>query len=153
MPLQVNRCSAILLFFNGLAMSSSMPVYMSYPMGLTTRKTFPTAMGMVSTAGSLGGFFSPMIAGYLLDVFKSFSVGLLFLRFCHGHDLRLRTHHGGAPRIHRRREGVKIDKVRMMVPEEGQGLEQRPAPLPFFIKYSSTAEWQRHPGSTHPVNL
>jgi sugar phosphate permease len=63
----------VLLFLNGLAMSSSMSVYISYPMGLTTRKTFPTALGMVSTAGSLGGFFSPMIAGYLLDVFKTFS--------------------------------------------------------------------------------
>ncbi len=71
----------ILLFFNGLAMSSSMPVYMSYPMGLTTRRTFPTAMGMVSTAGSLGGFFSPMIAGYLLDVFKSFSSVFYFFTF------------------------------------------------------------------------
>jgi len=47
-------------------------------MGLTTRKTFPTALGMVSTAGSLGGFFSPMIAGYLLDVFKNFSAVFYF---------------------------------------------------------------------------
>jgi MFS family permease len=69
---------AVLLFLNGLAMSSSMSVYISYPMGLTTRKTFPTALGMVSTGGSLGGFFSPMIAGYLLDVFKSFSMVFYF---------------------------------------------------------------------------
>lgn len=69
---------AVLLFLNGLAMSSSMSVYISYPMGLTTRKTFPTALGMVSTGGSLGGFFSPMIAGYLLDVFKSFTMVFYF---------------------------------------------------------------------------
>jgi hypothetical protein len=34
-------------------------------------------LGMVSTAGSLGGFFSPMIAGYLLDVFKNFSAAVV----------------------------------------------------------------------------
>jgi sugar phosphate permease len=69
---------AVLLFLNGLAMSSSMSVYISYPMGLTTRKTFPTALGMVLTAGALGGFFSPMIAGYLLDAFKTFSAVFYF---------------------------------------------------------------------------
>ncbi len=72
---------AILLFLNGLAMSSSMSVYISYPMGLTTRRTFPTALGIVSTGGSLGGFFSPMIAGYLLDVFKNFSAVFYFFAF------------------------------------------------------------------------
>ena len=58
-----------------------MSLYISYPMGLTTRNTYPTALGMVSTAGSLGGFFSPMIAGYLLDVFNAFSVVFYFFAF------------------------------------------------------------------------
>ena len=69
---------AILLFFNGLTMSSSMSVYVAYPMGLTTRKTYPVALSMILTASSLGGFFSPMIAGYLLDVFKTFDVVFYF---------------------------------------------------------------------------
>jgi sugar phosphate permease len=69
---------AILLFFSGIAMSSSMSVYTSYPMGLTTRKTFPTALGMVFTSGAIGGFLSPMIAGYLLDVFKTYNVVFYF---------------------------------------------------------------------------
>jgi len=72
---------AILLFINGLTMSSSMPVYISYPMGLTDRKTYPTALGMVSTAGSLGGFCSPVIAGFLLDTFKTYNVVFYFFAF------------------------------------------------------------------------
>jgi sugar phosphate permease len=69
---------AILLFLNGLAMSSSMALYLTYPMGLTTRKTVPTAFAMVATSGSLSGFVSPMIAGYFLDVFKTFSAVFYF---------------------------------------------------------------------------
>jgi nitrate/nitrite transporter NarK len=33
---------------------------------------------MVACAGSLSGFLSPMIAGYLLDVFKTFNVVFYF---------------------------------------------------------------------------
>jgi MFS family permease len=69
---------AVLLFLTGLTMSSSVSLYISYAMGLTTRKTFPTALSMVACAGSLSGFFSPMIAGYLLDVFKTFNVVFYF---------------------------------------------------------------------------
>jgi MFS family permease len=69
---------AVLLFLNGLAMTATWSLYVSYPMGFTTAKTFPFALSIGSTAASLGGFFSPMIAGYLLDVFKSFSVVFYF---------------------------------------------------------------------------
>jgi sugar phosphate permease len=69
---------AVLLFLNGFAMCCSMATYISYPMGLTTPKTYPTALGMVATAAALGGFFSPMFAGYLLDVFKTFNVVFYF---------------------------------------------------------------------------
>jgi MFS family permease len=71
----------VLLFFNGLAMSCGMSVYVAYPMSLTTRKTFPTALGIVFTAGALGGFISPMIAGYLLDIFKTYSAVFYFFTF------------------------------------------------------------------------
>ena len=69
---------AVLLFLNGLATSSSYSIYISYSMGLTTRKSFPTAYGLVSTVGALGGFCSPLIAGYLLDTFKTFSMVFYF---------------------------------------------------------------------------
>ena len=47
-------------------------------MGLTTRKTFPTAFGIIAPSTALGGFLAPMIAGYLLDVFKTFSAVFYF---------------------------------------------------------------------------
>ncbi|HVN97906.1 MAG TPA: MFS transporter [Syntrophorhabdaceae bacterium] len=75
---------AFLLFFNGFATGSSMSIYISYPMGLTTRRTFPTALGLVSTAGSIGGFLSPMVAGYLLDTFKTFNVVFYFFALALG---------------------------------------------------------------------
>jgi sugar phosphate permease len=63
-----------LLFLNGVAITSSMSVYVSYIMGLTTRKAFPTALGICLTSASIGGFLSAIIAGYLLDAFKAFGV-------------------------------------------------------------------------------
>jgi nitrate/nitrite transporter NarK len=36
------------------------------------------ALALVSTAGSFGGFLSPIIAGYLLDTFKVYSSVFLF---------------------------------------------------------------------------
>ena len=89
-------------------LSSSMSLYISYPMGLTTRKTFPTALCMVSTAVSLGGFFSPMIAGYLLDVFKTFNVVFYFFAFVLGHDLCVCLDNGGASPDDRRGERVMV---------------------------------------------
>ncbi|MGD0660000.1 MAG: MFS transporter [Syntrophorhabdales bacterium] len=64
----------VLLFFSGMLGSSAMSVYTSYPMGLTTSKAYPTAVGVVVTGGALGGFFSPVLAGMLLDHFKYFSI-------------------------------------------------------------------------------
>jgi sugar phosphate permease len=69
---------AFLLFLAGPSVGIAMSLYISYPMGLTTRKTYPTALAMVTTAGSFGGFLSPIIVGYLLDAFKVFSMVFLF---------------------------------------------------------------------------
>jgi sugar phosphate permease len=63
----------VLLFLAGVGLTCCLSCFVSYPMGLATPKAFPTALGMVWTASSLGGFFSPMIAGYILDVFKTFN--------------------------------------------------------------------------------
>ncbi len=69
---------ALLLFLAGPSVGIAMGLYISYPMGLTTRKTYPMALALVSTAGSFGGFLSPIIAGYLLDTFKVYSSVFLF---------------------------------------------------------------------------
>ncbi|HEY3425456.1 MAG TPA: MFS transporter, partial [Negativicutes bacterium] len=55
---------AIVLFLTGFLLSLGYANYSSYPMGLTTKKSFPVAIGLVNSFGSLGGFFAPMIAGY-----------------------------------------------------------------------------------------
>jgi sugar phosphate permease len=58
---------ALLLLLTGFALSVGYPLYTAYPMGLATAKTYPLASSIVNTGGNLGGFVSPMLAGYLLD--------------------------------------------------------------------------------------
>jgi len=60
---------AFLLLLTGFALSVGYPLYTAYPMGLATPKTYPLASSIVNSGGNLGGFLSPMLAGYLLDQF------------------------------------------------------------------------------------
>ncbi|MDR3562590.1 MAG: MFS transporter [Negativicutes bacterium] len=60
---------ALTLLLTGLLLNIGYSNYSAYPMGLTTKQTFPVAIGLVNSGGNLGGFFAPMIAGYLLDLF------------------------------------------------------------------------------------
>jgi sugar phosphate permease len=60
---------ALLLLLTGFVLSLGYPLYTAYPMGLATAKTFPVASSLVNSGGNLGGFFAPMLAGYLLDKF------------------------------------------------------------------------------------
>jgi sugar phosphate permease len=69
---------AILLFLAGPSVGTASGLYISFPMGFTTRKTYPTGLSMVTTASAFGGFLSPLIVGYLLDAFKLFNVVFLF---------------------------------------------------------------------------
>jgi len=69
---------AVLLFFNGVTMTCNMGPNMAYTMGLTNRKAYPAALAIMVTLSALSGFLSPMIAGYLLDVFKSFQAVFYF---------------------------------------------------------------------------
>lgn len=67
-----------ILFLTGFLFYLGYPLFTSYPMGLTTGSTFPVAYGIISTVGNVGGFFSPMIAGALLD---AYSYGAVFAFF------------------------------------------------------------------------
>jgi sugar phosphate permease len=58
------------LFMTGFLLNLGYAGFTAYPMGLTTGTTFPVAISVVNTGGNLGGFFSPMIAGALLDAFS-----------------------------------------------------------------------------------
>jgi nitrate/nitrite transporter NarK len=57
----------------GFLINIGWAAYTAYLMGLATGSTYPIAIGLVNSGGNLGGFFSPMIAGALLDSFKSFT--------------------------------------------------------------------------------
>lgn len=65
---------ALGLFMVGFFINVGWPAFTAYPMGLTTGSTYPIAISLVNTGGNLGGFFSPMIAGLLLDSFNSFNM-------------------------------------------------------------------------------
>jgi sugar phosphate permease len=72
----------IALFLAGGLLHVGWPAFTAYPMGLTTGKTYPVAISILNTGGNLGGFFSPMIAGYLLDTYKSYDAVFLFFGAC-----------------------------------------------------------------------
>ena len=62
------------LFMTGFLLNVGWPAFTAYPMGLTNGNTYPIAIALVNSGGNLGGFFSPMIAGYILDTFKSYEM-------------------------------------------------------------------------------
>jgi MFS transporter, ACS family, glucarate transporter len=57
----------LLLFATGVLLSIGFSAYMAYPMGLTTKQTFPIASALVNTGGQLGGAVAPLVVGLLLD--------------------------------------------------------------------------------------
>ncbi len=72
---------AALLFVLGIFMNIGFSTYMVYPMGLTTKKSYPIASSVVNMFGQLGGAAAPLIAGMLLDHF-SWNAVWLFLATC-----------------------------------------------------------------------
>jgi sugar phosphate permease len=63
----------VILFLSGIAVNAPLSQYISYSMGLTTHETYPGGAGDGCDLGDLGGLASPLIVGYMLDVFKSFT--------------------------------------------------------------------------------
>jgi len=60
----------MLLFLTGILLNLGYSTYMVYPMGLTTKKTFPIACSVVNTGGQLGGACAPLITGMILDAYS-----------------------------------------------------------------------------------
>ncbi len=73
---------AIGLFMTGFMLNIGWPAFTAYPMGVTDEKTYPVAIALVNSGGNLGGFFSPMIAGYLLDNFHSYNYVFTYFGLC-----------------------------------------------------------------------
>ena len=69
---------SLILFLTGFLLNLGFSAFTAYPMGLTTKKTFPIAIAVVNSGGHLGSVFSPMFAGYLLD---QMSYGAVFTFF------------------------------------------------------------------------
>lgn len=57
----------LLLMLTGMVLSLGFSSYMAYPMGLTTKKTFPISNAIVNMIGQLGAAATPFITGLLLD--------------------------------------------------------------------------------------
>lgn len=72
----------IALLMAGALLHVGWPAFTAYPMGLTTGKTYPVAISILNTGGNMGGFFSPVIAGYLLDTYKSYDMVFMFFAAC-----------------------------------------------------------------------
>jgi sugar phosphate permease len=70
---------ATALFMTGFLLNVGWPAFTAYPMGVADEKTYPVAIALVNSGGNLGGFFSPMIAGALLDSFSNYN--LVFVYF------------------------------------------------------------------------
>jgi len=70
-----------LMFVLGVFMNIGYSTYMVYPMGLTTKKSYPIACSVVNMSGQLGGAAAPLIAGMLLDKF-SWDAVWVFLAVC-----------------------------------------------------------------------
>lgn len=79
---------ALSLGLAGFFLNIGWPAFTAYPMGLTTRETYPVAIATVNSGGNLGGFFSPMIVGAILDATGNYNIafgffaGLLIAGFC-----------------------------------------------------------------------
>lgn len=71
----------ILLFLTGVLLNIGFWGFSVYPMGLTTKQTYPIAASVVNTCGQAGGAIAPFVTGVLLDSYGWNSV-FMFLSMC-----------------------------------------------------------------------
>lgn len=57
----------LLLMLTGVVLSLGFSSYMSYPMGLASKASFPIANAIVNMVGQLGAAATPFLTGLLLD--------------------------------------------------------------------------------------
>lgn len=58
---------SVLLFLTGVCLNIGYWGFSVYPMGLTTKSTYPVAASVVNTCGQSGGALAPFVTGVLLD--------------------------------------------------------------------------------------
>ena len=71
----------ILLLLSGFLFSLGFSAFSVYPMGVTSKKTFPLAYGITNTGGQIGSASAPFVVGMLLDAFNWNAV-FTFLAAC-----------------------------------------------------------------------
>ncbi|GLU35042.1 MFS transporter [Trinickia caryophylli] len=69
-------CLGATLMASGLMLGLGFAGYSAYPMGLTTKATYPAAFGIVNCLGQIGGACAPLAVGMLLDRYSWTSVFL-----------------------------------------------------------------------------
>lgn len=70
------------LFFVGLCLNIGWPAFTAYGMAVADTKTYPIAASVINTGGNLGGFVSPMFAGFLLDSTGNFNAVFIYFGVC-----------------------------------------------------------------------
>lgn len=70
------------LFFVGLCLNIGWPAFTAYGMAIADSKTYPIAASIINSGGNLGGFVSPMLAGFLLDYTHSFHAVFTYFGIC-----------------------------------------------------------------------
>ena len=70
------------LFFVGLCLNIGWPAFTAYGMAVSDSKTYPIASSIINSGGNLGGFVSPMVAGFLLDTTGNFNSVFTYFGAC-----------------------------------------------------------------------
>ncbi|WP_058914476.1 MFS transporter [Entomohabitans teleogrylli] len=70
------------LFFVGLCLNIGWPAFTAYGMAASDSKIYPITASVINTGGNLGGFVSPMLAGFLLDQTGSFNTVFTYFGIC-----------------------------------------------------------------------
>lgn len=70
------------LFFVGFCLNIGWPAFTAYGMAVADSKTYPIAASIINSGGNLGGFVSPMVAGFLLDYTGGFNAVFIYFGVC-----------------------------------------------------------------------
>jgi nitrate/nitrite transporter NarK len=71
---------AVLLFtLVGACYFAFHPCFWAVPTAFLSESAAAASIGLINSVGNLGGFFGPMIMGYLVSRTHSFTAGLLYL--------------------------------------------------------------------------
>ncbi|MCI1935991.1 MAG: MFS transporter [Bifidobacteriaceae bacterium] len=72
---------ALVLILAGFFLNIGWSSFTSVAMNMTTTTTYPFAISIINSGGNLGGFFSPMIVGAVLDLTGNYTVAFSYFVF------------------------------------------------------------------------